>query len=218
MPELPEVETVVRDLRPLLVGRTIAASRSATRRRNSARLEAGLGRETERGAKVRAIRRRGKWILVGRRPQPALATIALAPRHDRATHRSARTRTEVADHTHLRFALDRGKRRAPLPRHPAVRLRDAVRHGRSRVSTAFLNARLGPEPFGLDPAFFRGLLKTSRSLKAILLLDQTALAGVGNIYADEACFPRRRSPRQSPHTMTAPPRARRLRLPPSRRC
>ena len=62
MPELPEVETVVRDLRPLLVGRSfakIAVGKKALRRKWSRAWEAQMV-----GKRVRAILRRGKWILI----------------------------------------------------------------------------------------------------------------------------------------------------------
>ena len=63
MPELPEVETVVRDLRPLLVGRTFAGievGRKPLRRKWSRAWHAQL-----LGQRVHAIERRGKWILIG---------------------------------------------------------------------------------------------------------------------------------------------------------
>src|SRR4029077_602225 len=73
------------------------------------------------------------------------------------------------------------------------RFRDVRRFGSATLFDeqadldAFLADRLGPEPFGLDPAYFRAAVRESaRNLKAILL-DQTVVAGVGNIYADEAC-------------------------------
>ena len=65
----------------------------------------------------------------------------------------------------------------------------------TRTLEAFFAASgLGPEPFGLDPAYWRErLAATSRCLKAVLL-DQTVVAGVGNIYADEALFEARLHP------------------------
>jgi formamidopyrimidine-DNA glycosylase len=75
-----------------------------------------------------------------------------------------------------------------------LRLRDQRRFGSAEVFAdravveAGMNAELGPEPFGLDPEYFRAAVRgTGRTLKAILL-DQKVVAGVGNIYADEACF------------------------------
>lgn len=89
------------------------------------------------------------------------------------------------DHLHVVFALDNGTE---------LRLRDPRRFGSAEFFAdrtaveAEMNAALGPEPFDLDAEYFRRAVRgTSRNLKA-LLLDQTIVAGVGNIYADEACF------------------------------
>jgi formamidopyrimidine-DNA glycosylase len=83
-----------------------------------------------------------------------------------------------------------------------LRFRDARRFGSvtyfaDRPSwETFLSTRLGPEPWDLKPVAFRAALKnTKRSVKAALL-DQTVVAGVGNIYADEACFAARTDPRR----------------------
>ena len=89
------------------------------------------------------------------------------------------------DHLHVVFSLDDGNE---------LRLRDQRRFGsaeyfasRAGVEDA-MNAELGPEPFGIDADYFRAAVRgSSRNLKAILL-DQKAVAGVGNIYADEALF------------------------------
>jgi formamidopyrimidine-DNA glycosylase len=94
-------------------------------------------------------------------------------------------RQSEPDHLHVVFALDN---------ETELRLRDPRRFGsaeyfpdRTALETA-MNEELGPEPFGLDADYFRATVRgTARNLKAILL-DQTVVAGVGNIYADEACF------------------------------
>jgi formamidopyrimidine-DNA glycosylase len=97
-------------------------------------------------------------------------------------------------HTHLVFRLDSGDE---------LRFRDARRFGSVTFFPdrpnweAFLATRLGPEPWDLKPAAFRAALKkTKRAVKAALL-DQTVVAGVGNIYADEACFAARIDPRRA---------------------
>lgn len=194
MPELPEVETVVRDLRPLLIGKTIRGVAVGAKKLRSPWKPAWSTKV--QGATVKAIRRRGKWILLD------LDTDATLLLHLGMTGQLTvpPVAAAVADHTHLRFTLDGGEKE--------LRFRDIRRFGSATLFATpaeldtFLNARLGPEPFGLDPAFFRGLLKTTRSLKA-LLLDQTALAGVGNIYADEACFLAGVHPGRRANTMTA---------------
>jgi formamidopyrimidine-DNA glycosylase len=89
------------------------------------------------------------------------------------------------DHLHVVYSLDNQKE---------LRFRDPRRFGSTEYFSdrgaveAEMNTELGPEPFGLDPDYFRDAVRgTARNLKA-LLLDQTVVAGVGNIYADEACF------------------------------
>jgi formamidopyrimidine-DNA glycosylase len=86
---------------------------------------------------------------------------------------------------HVVFSLDDGTE---------LRLRDSRRFGSAEyfpdraAVEAEMDTELGPEPFGIDPDYFRQKVRgTSRNLKA-LLLDQKAVAGVGNIYADEALF------------------------------
>ena len=179
MPELPEVETVVRDLRPLLVGRTIRAVRVSRKKlRRPWRAE---WRGAVVGGRVKAVRRRGKWILVD------LAGASVLRVHLGMTGQFTVVDAAEAepDHLHLVFNLDNGAE---------LRFRDPRRFGsaewfadRAELEAA-MDSELGPEPFNLDAGHLRGALcRTQRNLKAILL-DQTIIAGVGNIYADEALF------------------------------
>ena len=187
MPELPEVETVVRDLRPRLVGRRVTgvwAGRLALRKRWDARWKKRLI-----GRRVEAIRRRGKWIVVEMDAGDRL--LIHLGMTGQLTVKPADTPKE--DHTHLIFDLDDGV--------DHLRFRDVRRFGSATLFKAeedveafFRAAELGPEPFGLDPAYWRDrLAATARCLKAVLL-DQRVVAGVGNIYADEALFEARLHP------------------------
>jgi formamidopyrimidine-DNA glycosylase len=183
MPELPEVETVVRDLRPLLAGRTIRSVRQSKRKLRlpwSARWNAAVI-----GTRIDGIRRRGKWIVVeltGQTSTPRLI-VHLGMTGQFTTVPGS---TPLPDHLHLVFELDEGQE---------LRFRDVRRFGsatfcpdESAVEAFFVNNGLGPEPFGLDADYFRTIVRGStRNLKAILL-DQSFVAGVGNIYADESCF------------------------------
>ncbi len=179
MPELPEVETVVRDLRPLLVGRSfvkIAVGRKALRREWSRDWEEQLI-----GQRVQAIERRGKWILIDLGAPWLVVHLGMTGQF---TVVSADKPRET--HTHVAFTLEDGGE---------LRFRDVRRFGsitlhpdRAALTAFFMNNRLGPEPFDFDAAYWRDCLRsTRRNLKAILL-DQTVLAGVGNIYADESLF------------------------------
>jgi formamidopyrimidine-DNA glycosylase len=189
MPELPEVETVVRQLRPRLVGRRIAVvkvGRRPLRRRWSAAWRTELA-----GKKVQEIRRRGKWIILDLEVGGHLVMhlgmtgqLRVMPAH-----------APIQDHTHLVFGLDGGKQQ--------LRFRDVRRFGSAtlfaaaeRLDQFFQESGLGPEPFDLERKYWQECLAgTRRCLKAVLL-DQRVVAGVGNIYADESLFQARLHPAQ----------------------
>jgi formamidopyrimidine-DNA glycosylase len=218
MPELPEVETVVRDLRPLVVGRTVTAVRAGERKlRTPWRPEWAA---SVVGGRIEGVRRRGKWIVMelASRPRERPEATQNQPRRTPAADAAGSPRlivhlgmtgqftaveatTEPPDHLHLVFELDRGRE---------LRFRDVRRFGSATVlpdaaavEAFFEEAGLGPEPFGLDPEYFRAAVRGStRTLKAILL-DQRVVAGVGNIYADEACFRARLNPARRGKALTA---------------
>ena len=195
MPELPEVETVVRDLRPLLIGRTFQTASAGVlslRRKWNADWDAKLI-----GRTVASIERRGKWITLNFRDGPWLL-VHLGMTGQFTVNAAIEP---LPDHTHLRFGLS-GKP-------DELRFRDVRRFGsfdlfeaRAELD-AFLDARLGPEPFAVDPKYFqKKLSQTARTLKAALL-DQSLVAGVGNIYADEALFAARLHPNARANDLTA---------------
>jgi formamidopyrimidine-DNA glycosylase len=188
VPELPEVETVVRDLRPHLTGAVIAAvqvSSKSLRRPWQPEWSARLV-----GRQIKSVERRGKWIVLNLDRDGHLV-IHLGMTGQLRVHPASES---VRDHTHLILTLDRGRH---------LRFRDVRRFGSAILFTDtatlgrfFEQSGLGPEPFGLKPAYFRkALSRTSRCLKAVLL-DQRVVAGVGNIYADEALFQARLHPRR----------------------
>ena len=194
MPELPEVETVVRDLRPVLRGRSILAVRPS--RQQLRRPWQAAWNPAVIGAQVEGLRRRGKWILIdlrghGRAPgrtsqRPALGLPVVRIHLGMTGQLTVVPTTEpLPDHVHVVFELDNDTE---------LRFRDPRRFGcaeyfpdRAAVDAA-LDAELGPEPFAMDPEAFRAAVgRTTRCLKAVLL-DQQVVAGVGNIYADEVLF------------------------------
>ena len=180
LPELPEVETIAADLRPHLAGRTIVRcdlSFPAIVRHPEPEVFA----DSVAGMRIESVRRRGKYILL------ELGGDLLLVVHLGMTGqlRLVDADTPVLKHTHAIFTLDGGRH---------LRYRDPRRFGRLLLGTEeSLRAsrkmpKLGPEP--IDPAFAPGelyerLRRRRTSLKAVLL-DQAAVAGVGNIYADEA--------------------------------
>ena len=167
MPELPEVETVVRDLRPLLVGRrftSVWASRLALRKPWKAAWKMRLvGRRVDGGAAARQMDRIG----AGRR-RPACCP----PWHDRTFDRRAGKGAEKGAYA---SALRPGRR----PAANCASVMSAVSAARrcfppKRKSRRFSRpSGLGPEPFGLDPPIGdERMASTSRCVKAVLL-DQT---------------------------------------------
>jgi formamidopyrimidine-DNA glycosylase len=186
VPELPEVETVVRDLREPLVGRCFRGVTCGPHALRGGRL--GEVRKSSRGKNVRSVERRGKWIIIDLDGPFLLVHLGMT---GQLTVTSAKAPRQ--NHTHVTWILDAGD--------TELRFRDIRRFGgvyffksRQNLDAHFEKSGLGPEPFDMDPAYWRACLaKTSRSLKAILL-DQRVVAGVGNIYADEALFEARLSP------------------------
>ena len=180
VPELPEVETVVRDLRPLLVGRTVTAVAVGKLKLRNPWWKAG--EETHLiGQSVAAIHRRGKHIRIELTGGGCL--LVHLGMTGQFTVASANAPTET--HTHFVFQLNDGNQ---------LRYRDARRFGSvelhaSHADTWYaLEITLGWEPDDIDPEeFAHGVRTSKRTLKAILL-DQTFVAGVGNIYADESLF------------------------------
>ncbi len=180
MPELPEVETVVRGLRGPLVGRTaldvICTQPSVIRPADPAAFRARLA-----GQRFTAIERRAKYIVCRLSGGDVLVvhlkmTGRLYVTDDSAVHDSDRW-------AHLVIQLDGGQQ---------LRFSDMRRFGFAALAAdlAEVTPSLGPEPLSEDftLAGFRAALKgRHRAIKA-LLLDQAFLAGVGNIYADEALF------------------------------
>ena len=180
MPELPEVETIVADLRPHLVGRTVVRCELLfpTIVRHP---EPEVFIDSVVGMRISAVGRRGKYILM-RLLDDLVLVVHLGMT---GQLRLVEPATPVANHTHAVFDLDDGMQ---------LRYRDPRRFGRLLIGTesALLDARampsLGPEP--IDPAFGADdLHQRFRNRKALLkavLLDQSTIAGVGNIYADES--------------------------------
>jgi formamidopyrimidine-DNA glycosylase len=180
VPELPEVETIAADLRPHLVGRTIVRCELAfpTIVRHP---EPEQFVDAVTGMRIESVGRRGKYILV-RLESDVMLVVHLGMT---GQLRIVDPLAPLERHTHAVFLLDDGKH---------LRYRDPRRFGRLLVGTEqqLIDSRklprLGPEP--IDPDFaadelYRRLRKRRAPLKAVLL-DQAAIAGVGNIYADES--------------------------------
>jgi formamidopyrimidine-DNA glycosylase len=175
MPELPEVETVVRTLAPHLVGQRISAIRHL---RSDIVEPANIDLASLlKNRRVRAIQRRGKKILIR---LDADSTLCI---HLGMTGRLTveRANEAIKPHTHLIAELS-GKLQ--------LRFRDPRRFGGIwwLCNGEADDTNLGPEPLTIRPdELFKRLSKTRRAIKTALL-DQRILAGIGNIYADESLF------------------------------
>jgi formamidopyrimidine-DNA glycosylase len=189
MPELPEVETVRRGLEPVLAGRVIL--RAETRRpdlrwplppRFAARLT---------GARVTALRRRSKYLLADLdRGETLIVHLGMSGRmlvSGAAVGRFHHDLATPGKHDHVVLDVDGGAR---------VTFNDARRFGAmdlaptAEVEAHRLLAGLGPEPLGnaFDGALLARLLAGRRTPVKAVLLDQRAVAGLGNIYVCEALW------------------------------
>lgn len=199
MPELPEVETVVRGVRPLAVGRTI--------------LDAlvdwpGVVRVAGEPANVEAFQRRvvGRRVVAARRRAKLLILdLAEAGEGGPPEGGGGETVQHLVFHLKMTGNLFGGPAEGPAPgegRHVRLRLllddgrvlyfRDMRKFG---YASAFspeelagweFMRRLGPEPLTMGEAAFAARFRGKAGRIKALLLDQTVIAGVGNIYADES--------------------------------
>ena len=175
MPELPEVETIARSLRPELTGRSVQSVHLLWRRTLAIPSLEGFANQIS-GREITGVGRRAKYLDIQLADLHLFIHLRMSgdlhlrplpyqpEKHDRLT-------LELSDGRALVFNDTRKFGRAWLTAHP----QDVI-------------GRLGPEPF--DPAFtpqvfHDRLLRHRRQVKP-LLLDQSFLAGLGNIYTDEA--------------------------------
>lgn len=180
MPELPEVETIRRHLAPLVEGRVLTGLEVLDPRWCEPLAPEELTRAVE-GRRLRRLARRGKYLVWELDGEVHLLV------HLRMTGTLlVGGQSRPAAHTRVRFDFDDGAQRLVFI--------DPRRFGTGELALgtdalhAFLGARLGLEPFdpGFDLAHLRALTRISRAPVKAFLLDQKRIAGVGNIYADEA--------------------------------
>lgn len=196
MPELPEVETVVRQLEPEVEGRRIEDLEVLDARWSRPVPPGKLGKAV-RGATIERLGRRGKYILMGLDGARTLVMHlrmtgnlilregeeVIDPSEGRRLYESERSTEER--HLRARFALDDGRE---LWFTDPRRFGEAFLIADGKLDERF--AKLGVEPFSPEfTAAALGEMAAGRTapLKSFLL-DQSRVAGVGNIYADEALF------------------------------
>jgi len=185
MPELPEVEVLVRHLAPLVKNRTV---RRVIVRRPKIVLPSTQEQIVRklRGAKFVGLMRRGKYLLFEMRG-------------------SKGQRFPLVGHLGMTGRMYLAPEKNPLPKHAAVVMElggenfifeDTRYFGRMTLDDSAI-AALGPEPLGeaFTAEYFANALRGSSQAIKVKLLDQQVIAGVGNIYASEALFRAGISPR-----------------------
>jgi formamidopyrimidine-DNA glycosylase len=192
MPELPEVETVTRSLQPIVGRRILAVEIRGARILRGAdpdRVAVALV-----GRRINQVKRYGKFILM------SLGRAGYVVLHLGMTGRLL-LGGERGKHTHVILTLDKG----------ILLFDDSRQFGSFEFSREFPArvARLGPEPLEIGSQEFALALKSHRVRVKALLLNQSFVRGVGNIYADESLFRAGIHPLALSHRLTAE-RARRL--------
>ena len=180
MPELPEVETIRRHLAPHVEGRRLDALEVSDARWSLPLAPAELAAAVE-GRRVEALARRGKYLIWELEDDVHLMV------HLRMTGTLLLDPPGPPRFARVRFAFDDGQ---------ALWFDDPRRFGTGELALggdardAFFASRLGVEPLGPDltSAHLYALTRASRAPIKAFLLDQRKVAGVGNIYADEALF------------------------------
>lgn len=180
MPELPEVETIRRDLEKELVGRTVLGITSSAPKVLQPSLKAVL--EAIRGRRIEGFERKGKLLLIRLSGGKTLGV------HLRLTGRLLiRNEGEPEDeYQRAEFKLSGGKEL----RFSDLRLFGYIKLFKDEKEVEETLSKIGPEPLSKelnDEKFYEIIKRTSRPIK-IVLLDQNLISGVGNIYANEALF------------------------------
>lgn len=196
MPELPEVETIVRSLQPRLTGLNFVEA-LVTLPKVIRTPGADDFKEKISGKKIITISRRGKYLLFHLNEKLNLLV------HLRMTGSLVYCSPEeaVAKHTHLIFSLSNGYQ---------LRYTDMRQFGRfSLLPNQALHELagykdLGPEPLeaNFTAAYLKKELQRRRGRLKPLLLDQTFIAGLGNIYTDEALHRAKINPERQVSTLT----------------
>jgi len=200
MPELPEVEHLRRTLCPRLIGQRVLEVRVWRRdvctsfRGSPLRTVRPTGHDLLLAARVSALHRHGKQCAVVASDGRAMCVhLGMSGRLEWHAHPPDRHK-----HEHLRWRLDSG----------VLTFRDPRRFGGVWTYPTFEIVRdvrwsaLGPDALEVTPAALRNsLARTRRAIKSVLL-DQGLIAGVGNIYADEALFASRLSPHRAASTLS----------------
>ena len=195
MPELPEVETVKKTLAPKIMGRTITKVTVLWDKIVEDDTKSFVKKLT--GAQFLGMARRGKFLIFHLDVADLVSHLRMEGKYQVV----ART-LPLDKHTHVIFDLDNGEQ---------LRYLDIRKFGRMALMPAGQGTsypgikKLGAEPTEatFDLATFAAKLKKSHKVIKTLLLDQTVVAGIGNIYADEILFRAKIHPLTPANVLTA---------------
>jgi formamidopyrimidine-DNA glycosylase len=179
MPELPEVQTIVSDLKAAGIQGAVISGARVYWSRTIAELSAGAFCRRIKGQKVSTIRRRGKFIVFDfKNGEHLLIHLRMSGRLHWLAQKQPRSK-----HEHVVLSFEDGKQ---------LRFHDTRKFGRMYLTTDAdkILGRLGPEPLstGFTCRVLAERLSRRQRLLKPLLLDQTFIAGLGNIYVDEALW------------------------------
>jgi formamidopyrimidine-DNA glycosylase len=196
MPELPEVETIVQRLHSALKGKRIRSVEVFEPKIFRSPVQPAI--QALSGSLIREIRRKGKLIIFALQPEMTLLL------HLKMTGQPLLlpASTPIDRHTHVIFDFYRTK--------VQLRYRDMRKFGffsliqkNADLQKSFLG-RLGPDPFELTPSRFSKILKQKDRMIKALLLDQSLISGLGNIYVDESLFRAQIHPETRPGYLSEP--------------
>ncbi|KAB7705929.1 DNA-formamidopyrimidine glycosylase [Bacillus aerolatus] len=195
MPEMPEVETVRRTLKQLVVGKTIQEVEVRWPNIIKKPEQAEQFADALVGETIHDVQRRGKFLIFALDHYSLVSHLRMEGKyhlHERGE--------EEEPHTHILFTFTDGSE---------LRYRDVRKFGtmhlfsRGQEHDSLPLSQLGPEPFSSDFSvdYVRSKLKkTERNIKAVLL-DQKVFVGLGNIYVDEALFRARIHPERKANSL-----------------
>jgi formamidopyrimidine-DNA glycosylase len=199
MPELPEVETIARDLEGVLTGQSVVEARFIDR---SIKEQCNRFKPSRlAGHSLAGISRRGKNLIFHFSDNYAMVC------HLKMTGRLIIDANSEYDKKHLHFEMKFNRSH--------LSFYDVRKFGRICITNekGLLNhprlSKLGPEPFEIEPGDFVNRVKSRHKAIKLILMDQGIIAGLGNIYADEALFDAGIRPTLKPYRIS---RSRLLRL------
>ncbi|MBS4199942.1 DNA-formamidopyrimidine glycosylase [Bacillus sp. FJAT-49732] len=196
MPELPEVEVVRRSLVELVAGKKIIDVNVGWPKIIKRPEQYEQFQDALKGQTIHDVDRKGKFLVFLLDDYSLVSHLRME-----GNYRLQKTEDPVDKHTHVIFRFSDGKE---------LRYRDVRKFGTMHLFSKGSEwtvpplSNLGPEPFSDEFTFeyFKGkLMKTERSIKGVLL-DQTVITGLGNIYVDEVLFRSRIHPLRIANTLT----------------